>query len=173
MKMKALPPHSWRLPVLPDTSIFEYFFGSLGRSIRLHSGGKNRDGDYPIHVVCCDPLVSLQAITFLVNPTAAALAGVDGDEGLLPFHFATNWGASRDVIFYLLRHCPNALHHVENAAAAASASAVGHPSLSDVRGTSGSSTDGTATTGSDDSKRQNARGGGGLVKKIAKTAHCN
>jgi hypothetical protein len=49
------------------------------------------------------------------NGDADALAVVDGDEGLLPVHFAANWGASLDVIFYLLQHCPNALlFHVGN-----------------------------------------------------------
>jgi hypothetical protein len=47
----------------------------------------------------------------LVALHADVLAMVDGEQGLLPFHFAANWGASLDVIFYLLQHCPSALHH--------------------------------------------------------------
>jgi hypothetical protein len=54
---------------------------------------------YPIHVVCCDPLVSLQAIKVLVECPADVLAVVDGEQGLLPFHFAANWGARLDVNF--------------------------------------------------------------------------
>jgi hypothetical protein len=83
------------------STIFEYLLG-LWNERFASNDGKNSDGDYPLHVVCCDPLVSLQAITMLVKRHADAVATVDGEQGLLPFHFAANWGASLDVIFYLL-----------------------------------------------------------------------
>jgi Ankyrin repeats (3 copies)/Ankyrin repeat len=129
----------------PDTSILEYFLGVWDERF-ASTGGKNSDGDYPIHVACCDPLVSIQAIQVLVNRDADSLAAVDGEEGLLPFHFAANWGASLDVIFYLLQHCPDALSHVGNAAAAASA-AVGQRQLSTLDGdhTHGSASESTCT----------------------------
>jgi hypothetical protein len=60
-------------------------------------------------------------IQLLVNRQTDAVSTVDGDERLLPLHFAANWGANLDVIFYLLQHCPNALSHVGNAATMAQA----------------------------------------------------
>lgn len=75
------------------------------------TGGKNGDGDCPLHVVCCDPLVSLQAIV-LVDRQADVLAVADGEQCFLPTRFAANCGASLRVISYLLQHCPDALRHV-------------------------------------------------------------
>jgi hypothetical protein len=40
------------------------------------------------------------------------------EQGLLPFHFAAMWDASLDVIYYLLKHCPDALVEYSNAIAA-------------------------------------------------------
>jgi hypothetical protein len=76
--------------------------------------GKNSDGDFPLHVVCCDPFASLEAIVVLVDRQVDALAMVDGGQGLLPFHFAPKWRASLDVISYLLQHCHNALHQISH-----------------------------------------------------------
>ena len=89
----------------------------------ISTDGLNCNGDYPIHLVCCDPHVSLKAIQLLVRHNPDALAKADGQEGLLPFHFAANWGASLDVIYYLLQHCPDALSHHGNAVAAATRTA--------------------------------------------------
>ena len=47
----------------------------------------------------------------LVARQADVLALVDGEQGLLPFHFAANWGASLNVVYYLLQHCPDAFCH--------------------------------------------------------------
>jgi ankyrin repeat protein len=47
---------------LSDTAIFEYLLTVWNERFAVSNGGKNGDGDYPIHVVCCDPLVSLQAL---------------------------------------------------------------------------------------------------------------
>jgi hypothetical protein len=105
---------------LSDTGIFEYFL-TVWNERFASTAGKNGDGDYPLHVACCDPRVSLQAIQVLVNHQPDALAVVDGEEGILPFHFAANWGASLDVIFYLLQHCPDAISHGSGNAAAAGA----------------------------------------------------
>jgi hypothetical protein len=145
------------LPGLRTRAFLNTFWGVWDERFTT-SGGKNSDGDYPIHVACCDDQVSLQAIQLLVSRHAEALATVDGDEGLLPFHFAANWGASLDVIFYLLHHCPDALSHVGNSAAA-SAAAVGpcpsSPSLPPVDTNSGSTNDGMdETSGNTTSKRQ-------------------
>jgi hypothetical protein len=43
--------------------------------------------------------MSFVAIQVLINRHADAMSAVDGEQGLLPFHFAANWGASLDVIF--------------------------------------------------------------------------
>jgi hypothetical protein len=94
-----------------DTRIFEFFL-TLWNERFSYTHGKNSNGDYPLHVVCCDPLACLQAIKVLVDRQPEVLAVVDGEHGLLPFHFAAIWDASLDVIFYLLQHCPDALHHV-------------------------------------------------------------
>jgi Ankyrin repeats (3 copies) len=108
---------------LKDTAIFEYFLGVWNHRF-TSTGGKNSDGDYPLHVVCCDPHVSLPAIVALVNHQADALAAVDGEQGLYPFHFAAMWSASLDVIFYLLQHYPDALlSHRYSGISATSASA--------------------------------------------------
>jgi hypothetical protein len=70
---------------LPETTIFEYMMQHWDERFV-----KNGDGDYPLHVVCCDPCVSLQAIKILVNRNATSLAMVDREHGLLPFHYAAN-----------------------------------------------------------------------------------
>jgi ankyrin repeat protein len=140
-----------------DTSILEDLM-LLWDERFASTGGKNSDGDYPIHVVCCDPLVSLEAIMVLVNRHADALAMVDGEQGLLPFHIAANWSASLDVIFYLLQHCLDALRHGGNAG-----SAPLHPPSFSATGTGGRSPTGTAETRSNDNKQH-------PLKKKAKTA---
>jgi Ankyrin repeats (3 copies) len=96
---------------LDDTSIFEYLLELWDARFSL-TGGKNTNGAYPLHVVCCDPRVSLPAIKVLVHRHADVLVVGDVEQGLLPFHFAANWGASLDVIFYLLQHCPDVLRHI-------------------------------------------------------------
>jgi hypothetical protein len=70
---------------------------------------------------CCDPLVSLQAMTLGVNRQSDTVSTVDGVHGLLPFHFAAMWDASLDVVYNLLKHCPHALHHLGNTSSATSA----------------------------------------------------
>jgi hypothetical protein len=93
-----------------DTRIFEYFLDRwderYASTSGAGSGGKNFAGDYPIHVARCDPNVSLQAIQVLVNRRPDALATGDGEQGLLPLHFAAMWDARLDVIFFLLQQCP-------------------------------------------------------------------
>jgi hypothetical protein len=39
---------------------------------------------------------------------AHTLTAVDGEESLFPFHFAAMWDAELDVIYTVLRHCPDA-----------------------------------------------------------------
>jgi hypothetical protein len=102
-----------------NTSLLEDFLDVWHeRFASTQRQGKNSDGDYPIHVICSDAHVSLDAIQVLVRCQSETVAMVDGREGLLPFHFAANWGASLNVIYYLVRHCPDALHHAGKATAA-------------------------------------------------------
>jgi hypothetical protein len=149
----------------PDTGIFEYFLELWDERFFSSNGGKNSDGKYPIHVICCDPRVSLQAIQLLVNRQAETVSIVDGEQSLLPFHFAAMCDTSLEVIFFLLRHCPNTVHHVGTAAV---------PAVLDAGATNGS----TFTVGeinhdnNDDAARQGhdgfAAGCCGPVKKKAK-----
>jgi hypothetical protein len=80
---------------------------------------------YPIHAVCGDAQVSLPAIQVLVNRHAEApLAVMDHDQqpGLLPIHLDATGGASLEIVFYLLRQCPDALlsfHGPRNATSSA------------------------------------------------------
>jgi hypothetical protein len=95
---------------LSDTRLFECLLATWNERF-TSTGGKSSVGNYPLHVVCCDPLVSLQAIKLLINRNADVPAIVDGEQELLPFQIAAMWDASLDVIFYLLQHCPDALSH--------------------------------------------------------------
>jgi ankyrin repeat protein len=113
---------------LEKTDILNFFLEHWDERFSLSNrDGKNDDGDYPIHVVCCDARISLQAIQLVVNhrhhqAAVETVATVDGEQRLLPFQFAAMWDASLDVIYYLLQYCPDALHHhhhhVGNAAVA-------------------------------------------------------
>jgi hypothetical protein len=92
----------------------------------------------------------------LVNRYADSLASVDGEQGLLPFYFAADWGASLDLIFYLLQQCPNALCHGGSDVAAVAAAAIDvgpRSSTFSAGGTSGFE-QGTVDTSSDDNKQQ-------------------
>jgi Ankyrin repeats (3 copies) len=114
---------------LPDTAIFNYFMNLWNKKHFSCNtigggggGGKNSDGDYPLHIVCCDSHVSLAAIEMLINRNADVLSTIDCKQGLYPFQLAAMSDASLDVIFYLLQSCSDALllrHGVGNAAAAA------------------------------------------------------
>jgi hypothetical protein len=55
-----------------DTRTFEYFL-TLWDVRFASTGGKNADGDYPLHVVCSDPHVSLETIRVLVTCHAEVL----------------------------------------------------------------------------------------------------
>ena len=48
----------------PNTAIFDHLLGVWDERFASSNGGKNSEGDYPIHVVCCDPLVSLDVLWF-------------------------------------------------------------------------------------------------------------
>lgn len=86
---------------LEKTDILNLFLEHWDERYSLsNGGGKNDDGDYPIHVVCCDARISLQAIQLVVNRQAENVATVDGEQRLLPFQFAAMWDASLDVIYY-------------------------------------------------------------------------
>jgi Ankyrin repeats (3 copies) len=101
-----------------NTSLFQYFLQVWDERFSS-TGGKNVKGNHPLHVVCCDSQVSPEAIQLLVSRNAGAVSTVDGEQGLLPFHFAAFCGASLNVLFFLLQHCPDALwsHNGGNAAA--------------------------------------------------------
>jgi hypothetical protein len=96
---------------LSDTSIFEYFLGIWNEPFSS-VGGKNSDGGCPIHVVCCDAHVSLQAIKVLVNHHPDALAS-GGWRTRTFFHFISLPCGMPSVwmsfFFYLLQQCPDAL----------------------------------------------------------------
>lgn len=91
---------------------------------------KNEHGDFPIHLVCYDPHVSLHAIKSLIRRQAATVAMVDREQGLLPAQFAAIWDTSLDVMFYLLHNYPNALRPFGNATVMGPHQ---HPSVSAVR----------------------------------------
>jgi hypothetical protein len=92
---------------LADTSILELFL-PLWNERFAAAGGTDDNGDYPIHLLCCDPKSSLQAVKLLAESQGDTFASLDGQEGLLPFHFAAMWDAELDVIYTVLRHCPDA-----------------------------------------------------------------
>jgi hypothetical protein len=92
---------------LADTSILELFLQHWNERFAA-KGGKDDNHDYPIHLLCCDRKASLSAIKLLAESQGDTLMLVDGQEGLLPFHFAAMWDAELDVIYTVLRHCPAA-----------------------------------------------------------------
>jgi ankyrin repeat protein len=59
---------------------------------------------------CRDPQVSVQAIELLVKQHAPQ-AATQNAQGLYPFQVAFESGARLDVIFYLLKHSPDALEN--------------------------------------------------------------
>jgi RNase H-fold protein (predicted Holliday junction resolvase) len=73
--------------------------------------GKKAIGDYPLHVICRDPHVSLQAIFLVVARHVGAVTTMSGgqEEGLYPFQIAAVTNADLSVIFYLLKRCPDTL----------------------------------------------------------------
>jgi ankyrin repeat protein len=93
---------------LEDMSILEFFLARWNERFAAR-GGRSDNGDYPIHLLCCDPMVSLSAIKLVAEHQAHTLTTVDGEEGLYPFHFAAMWDAELDIIYTVLRHCPEAL----------------------------------------------------------------
>jgi ankyrin repeat protein len=93
---------------LEDTSILELFLRQWDERFAAVNGGKDDNGDYPIHLLCCDPNVSLQAIQLVAERQPDTLTVMDGEESLFPFHFAAMWDAELDIIYTVLRHCPDA-----------------------------------------------------------------
>jgi hypothetical protein len=151
---------------LPDTTIFEYLLAVWNERFLVSNGGKNGDGDYPLHVACCDPFVSLQAVQLLVNRQPDALSTVDGEQGLLPLHFAAMWDASLDVIFVLLQHHPEALlsqHRSGNDVTSSAAAAAAAAATASDEATNASSTTTTTPTAAADGDTNGPR------KKKAKT----
>jgi ankyrin repeat protein len=95
---------------LSDILIFDYFLDLWhNEHFLVTSQGRNASGDYPLHVICRDPYVSLQVIVLMVARHADAVMSLSGLEHLLPFQIASMANADLDVIFYLLKLCPHAL----------------------------------------------------------------
>jgi hypothetical protein len=92
---------------LEDTSILELFLKHWNDRFAAN-GGNDDNGDYPIHWLCSDAQVSLPAIQLVAASQPHTLTMVDGEESLYPFHFAAMWNAELDVIYTVLRHCPDA-----------------------------------------------------------------
>jgi hypothetical protein len=77
--------------------IFAYFLDLW--YARNGAAGKNANGDYPLHVICRDPQVSLQVIFFMVArhfDTVTALSGQE--EGLYPFQITAVANADLDAL---------------------------------------------------------------------------
>jgi hypothetical protein len=66
-------------------------------------------------------ICSLEAIKLILERQGHTLPVVGGEQGLFPFHFAAMWHTKLDVIYSLLRHCPDALTVVPMLRAAAAA----------------------------------------------------
>ena len=117
-----------------ETAVLEVFLDHWDERF-ASNGGKNADGDYPVHVLCRERDVSLEAIKLVIERYAPTLSTVDGEEGLLPFHFAAMCNCKLDVLFSLARHCPDDLdpyhrRHADPTAGAASANQRSLPSES-------------------------------------------
>lgn len=73
-----------------------------------NSDGKNNDGDYPIHIISRDGNASFQAVKVVVDERKAETS-TRNKQGHFPFFSAAKSGSRLDVIFYLLKHNPDAL----------------------------------------------------------------
>jgi hypothetical protein len=105
-----------------DTGILRVFLEHWN-ALFLASGGNNHDGDSALHLLCRDPLVSIQAIQVLVDELEADVSeeatttntitiAKNGEHvGILPFHSVLMGveTVSLDVIFFLLRQYPDVL----------------------------------------------------------------
>jgi ankyrin repeat protein len=96
---------------LQDTAILKFFMQLWGEGY-ASSAGRNDNGEYPIHVLCRDKHLSLQALGLLMGEEcdqADTLIIADAIEHFLPLLSAALSDASLDVIYYLLQQCPDAL----------------------------------------------------------------
>jgi hypothetical protein len=85
--------------------------GNSSAAAAAAAGIQNDNREYPIHLLCRDKYVSLQALGFLIveSDQADTLIIADAEQHLLPFVSAAVSDASLNVIFYLLQQCPDAL----------------------------------------------------------------
>jgi ankyrin repeat protein len=113
-----------------DTTIFKSFLIAWDERFATSSssGGKNESGEHPIHAICRDGHVSLQAVQLLLSveqlkqqhqhqhqqqrqalpaPLPASLEKLHGRH--FAFEIAAMADASIDVIFTLLQHCLDAV----------------------------------------------------------------
>jgi hypothetical protein len=94
-----------------DILMFAYFLDLWYDSSRCSTSRSKcaNNGDYPLHVICRDPHVSLQVIVLMAAHNAEAMSTLSSQEGLFPFQIASAANADLDNIFYLLHRCPDAL----------------------------------------------------------------
>jgi ankyrin repeat protein len=105
-----------------DTAIFASFLTIWKERFSAENGsgagcGKNENGEYPIHAICRDKHVSLEAVQFLLHmerqqPQARRpllLASLEKHGGCFPFEIAAMSDASIDVIYTLFQHCTDAV----------------------------------------------------------------
>jgi Ankyrin repeats (3 copies) len=88
----------------------ERFASSSSPPTAARGEGKHSNGDYLIHFLCRDKFVSLKAIRLVVEEYGQVdkLKMTNKAEGLRPLLVAAMSDASLDIIFYLLKHHPNA-----------------------------------------------------------------
>jgi hypothetical protein len=128
--------------------IFDYFLDLWNsKHCAATTRGRNASGDYPLHVICRDPHVSLQVILLMVARHADAVTTLSGQEHLLPFQIAAMANADLDVIFYLMKLCPDALRRFGLLPVADPVSIGNH----------------TSSSGADDKKKPKFEGGNGTA----------
>jgi ankyrin repeat protein len=100
---------------LTDMAILRYFMQLWNERFAASGGGRDTNGNSPLHALCRDKHVSIQAIQLLVQEFQANVAEQylpsavhDGKPLHFPFHSAVMADASLNVLYYLLNHFPDA-----------------------------------------------------------------
>jgi hypothetical protein len=90
-----------------DTSILTLLLSFWQVRFAASGGNKNEYGEYPIHAICRDQHVSLEAVQLLLAMQAPlALAK---HNGYFSFEIAAMSNASIDVIYTMFQHCTDAV----------------------------------------------------------------
>lgn len=76
---------------------------------RYRPGNPNENGDFPLHLACCDPDLHVTPLQHILNHNPDALGVPDREIGWFPVHLAAGWNASLDVVYTLLRRLPRVL----------------------------------------------------------------